>query len=940
MKRLFILVLLTGLLCLSSVHAQDGGLSETFDNPELPGWERSPNASVVNGVLRVEPEGFAFHGGAWSDLTLSVGTRRTGGGFLDIRYSVSDSGAYFFGFGDEQLGLVHDAPDAPVELVIHPQPTPADEWVQVDIVVTGNVHTIMLNGQVVVSVTDPKPLPPGGVMLAAHNGAIGEFDDLTIVPGGEGSLPLESGEEGLRTSNETNGDEPSPSNAGTPAYQASTWVQVGGPPGGTGYDIRYNFADPHTWYVTDSGAGFFISTDRGQTWQPSNQGLEGAENTNRIQIFCATVDPHNPNTIWIGTQATGRIYRSTDGGYTWMRMDNGIEPNLGHSFRGFTVDPRSSDIVYAAAEVEAAIFRDTGTRPDAQDGRQGGRVYKTTDGGQNWTLIWEGDALARYVWIDPTNPDTLYVSTGFFDRAPLNLPDGDVDGLNSGGLGVLKSTDGGQTWSILGQERGLTSLHIGSVYMKPDDPQTLLAGAGSLYYPFAIIDGQEVAQGGVYLTTDGGESWRAVVEHEVITTVEYCELNPQIAYAGGDHHVYRSEDGGQTWIAFGDEQRETWGPPGIDPGVPVDIQVFPDNCDHLFINNYVGGNFLSVDGGRTWHNASQGYTGADLFSIAVNPSDARHVFAGSRMAPFVSHDAGQTWEGLTYPGLTTGGWLIALDPSNADHVLFTMESSFSPIFESRDGGKNWQQRLDLYSVLPPGFSEPDWAGIRPGAIAFAPSDSSVVYATTIHMPDDLDMPLPEGWNLGVGIYRSGDGGATWAPANDTNTANLGFGGIAVSPVDPNTAYVGSMFGQGIFKTTDGGTTWMPINQGLPQSYGRFVVLAVDPNQPETVYALSNQGIYKSIDGGSSWTQLAAGLDPFAPYNTIAIDPTNSQIVYVGSHMVGAFYSTDGGRTFQPLTQGVDTSLGSLSIGALALSSDGSALYATVGNRGVYRLGTP
>jgi photosystem II stability/assembly factor-like uncharacterized protein len=933
MKRSVIVFLAIGLLCMSSVCAQDGELHETFNDPDLPGWEHSSGVSVVQGVLRVESEGFAFHGGQWRELTLSVRARRTGGGYLGIRYSVTDSGAYFFGFGDQQLGLVRDAAGALTELAVNPQPLPADEWVLVEIMVTGNTHTIRLNGQTVLTVADPDPLPPGGVVLTAQGGAIGEFDDLHVIPGSEG---LPSGQSEV----EEPQDQALPPITGLPAYQAAAWVQVGGPMGGTGYDIRYNFSDPNIWYVTDSGAGFFISTDRGQTWRPSNQGLEGVENTIRIQIFSATVDPRNSNTIWIGTQTTGHIYRSTDGGYTWLRMDNGVQPNLGLSFRGFTIDPRSSDIVYAAAEADTSVFRDAGTRPDAPDGTQGGRVYKTTDGGQTWSLIWEGDALARYVWIDPTNPDTLYVSTGFFDRDPLNIPPGEVDALHSGGVGVLKSTDGGQTWTVLGKEQGLAILHVGSLYMKPDDPQTLLAGTGSLFHRWVIINGQEVETGGVYLTSDGGASWQPVVEHEIITVVEYCELNPQIAYAGGMNHVYRSEDGGQTWTAFGDEQRRTWGPPGIYPGVPVDMQVFPDDCNHLFINNYVGGNFVSVDGGQTWQNASRGYTGADLFSLAVDATDARHIFAGSRMAPFVSHDAGQTWDGLLYPELTGGGWLLVVDPADAGHVLFTMESPFSPIFESRDGGQSWQQRLDLLVLLPPGFSELDWVNIRPGAIAFAPSDPSIVYATTMHMPDDLDIPLPEGWQLGVGIYRSNDGGTTWAAANDSTTATLGFGGIAVSPVDPNTVYAGSMFGQGIFKTTNGGATWTPVNQRLPQPYGRFVVLAIARHQPETVYALGKQGVFKSQDGGGSWIQLAAGLDPFASYNGIAIDPTNSQIVYVASRNAGAYYSTDGGNTFMALTQGLDTSLGNLPVGALAISSDGAVLYATVGNRGVYRLGTP
>lgn len=221
----------------------------------------------------------------------------------------------------------------------------------------------------------------------------------------------------------------------------------GRPPGDLGYDIRYNFADPQTWYVTDGSGGFFVSNDRGLTWHASNNGIASLEGTIIRPVFSATVDPHNPQTIWIGTQIVGHIYKSTDGGQTWVSMDNGVTPNAGLHFRGFTVDPRSSDIVYAQAEVDCYVLR--------QDclsvalGTQGGRVYRTVDGGKNWQVIWEGEALARYLWINPVDPQVMYVSTGIWDRNSLNLSREGEQAVRNSGLGILKTTDGGKTWTIL-----------------------------------------------------------------------------------------------------------------------------------------------------------------------------------------------------------------------------------------------------------------------------------------------------------------------------------------------------------------------------------------------------------------------------------------------------------------------------------------------------------
>gem|GEM_PF-926756 len=730
-----------------------------------------------------------------------------------------------------------------------------------------------------------------------------------------------------------------PSTVGVPAYQAESWVRLGGPPGGLGYDVRYKFSDPNVWYVTDAYMGFFISYDRGTTWQPNNEGIDRLEGTTTVPVFSATVDPHNPNIIWIGTQFSGHIYKSTDGGLSWSQMDNGVEPNQGHSFRGFTIDPRSSDVVYAAAEVEAHIFRDTGRMPDARDGRQGGRVYRTVDGGQNWELIWEGLALARYIWIDPTDPDVLYVSTGFFDRSPLNEPENPI-ATDSGGIGILKSTDGGRTWLELGHEHGIENLQISSLYMKPDDPQTLLAGGGTTSVPPVLVDGVETEHGGVYLTTDGGETWQAVVENVVITAVEYCDKKPQIAYAGGARAVYRSEDGGHTWQRFGDDARGTWGPPGLIPGVPVDIQVDPDDCNRVFINNYVGGNFLSTDGGQTWVVATRGYSGAAPTRVIVDPDDPRHVFAASRMAAFVSHDGGLTWQGLVYPQLLTGVLTLELDPSNSEHILATPDVILSPILETHDGGKRWEPSLDWFNRLPTGTGEADWARLRPARIAFAPSDPSIVYAAILHAPADPDLPLPEGWHHeGMGVYRSTDSGRTWEPANDDTTDELGMGCIAVDPTDPQTVYAGAYFDRGLFKTTDGGDTWAAINEGLPQPYGYFNTIAIDPANPQTIYAGGRHGFFKSANGGASWAQLTAGLDPLGGATATVVDPTNSQVVYVGTSRLGVFYTQDGGAHFGPLRQGIEEG-GNLAIADLSLSADGTVLYAAVTGGGVYRLGTP
>jgi hypothetical protein len=282
---------------------------------------------------------------------------------------------------------------------------------------SGETHEVAVSGQLVLAATDPDPLPPGAIGLGFQGLGRGEFDNLVLTAVGEAPSPVEVSPmpEPTPVVETPPPAEPSPQAApppsGTgPAYQAESWTFMGGPPGGIGYDIRHSFSDADTWYVTDTASGIHISTDRGLTWRQSNTGIrQGASFGYRV--FSVTVDPHNSDIIWIGTRDAGHIYRSADGGLTWEERTANATSGPAVAYRGFTVDPRSSDIVYAMAEVTDWVFRDEGelTEYDLSHGDYaGGRIFKTEDAGLTWTRIWQGPALNRYLWINPDQPDELY----------------------------------------------------------------------------------------------------------------------------------------------------------------------------------------------------------------------------------------------------------------------------------------------------------------------------------------------------------------------------------------------------------------------------------------------------------------------------------------------------------------------------------------------------
>jgi len=715
-----------------------------------------------------------------------------------------------------------------------------------------------------------------------------------------------------------------PPSANASPLVSQGWVRLGGPLGGLGYDIRMRPDDPDMMYVTDANAGLHMSTDGGQTWFPSNEGItaRAGESGDLIPAFCVTIDPNDYDVIWAGMQTVGQIYRSTDGGYTWERRDEGIVAGQGFSVRGITVEPGNSDVVYAAGEISSWIWAGKEIRGFFDLTK--GVVYRSADGGGHWVAIWRGDNLARYVWIDPRDVDTIYVSTGIFDRDAANSdPVSWRQGHPvPGGVGIQKSTDGGATWMAIND--GLGNLYVGTLFMHPEDPDVLLAGTGALY---SYGEGS-----GIYLTTDGGAHWELVQRTpngDPITSVEFALSDPNIAYAGGGNHFYRSEDGGRTWKLLL-RVNGRWGPVGVNPGFPIDFHVDPRDPLRIFANNYGGGNFLSEDGGETWVSASTGYSGADVRGLAVHPENPAVVFAIGRSGPFASADGGVHWRGLSPENLPPlpGGETVVIDPHDPDHVLMA-DSGSTHIYWSADGGWSWQEAQYERATTPEevGF-DLGLGGLV--ATAFSPVQPAKAYGGYGH---DTCSGIGEACQSRVqfSVITSDDGGRTWQRQTGVPGDGLPVSAMVAHPVDPAVAWLAMPAG-GVYRTGNGGATWTPSMDGLESK--QVMRLAVDPQNPEVLYAgLYANGVFKSTDGGVTWRRSSAGMDPNEPIFALAVDPVRSNVVYAGSLRSGVFVSQDGGTTWRSLSKG----LHARTVRGLAIAADGRTLYAATHGDGVYRL---
>ncbi|HEX3131648.1 MAG TPA: hypothetical protein VH394_30205 [Thermoanaerobaculia bacterium] len=287
----------------------------------------------------------------------------------------------------------------------------------------------------------------------------------------------------------------------------------------------------------------------------------------------------------------------------------------------------------------------------------------------------------------------------------------------------------------------------------------------------------------------------------------------------------------------------------------------PGQPEHFFFGSVNGGVWETLDAGRTWKPIFDGQLIGSIGAIAVAPSDPRVIYVGSGEADmrsdiaqgngmYKSLDGGRTW---THIGLADSQQIgrVLVHPDNSDLVyVAALGHPYGPnaergVFRSRDGGKTWQKVLGKDD--------------NTGAIdlAFEPGRPDVIYAA-------LWQTRRPPWNV-------------YPPSNGP--------------------------GSGLYKSTDGGDTWAQLRTGLPADPGR-IGIAVAPSQPQRVYAMVDAkegGLYRSDDAGATWTRASSDKRIWSRgwyFGGITVEPRNPDIIY--SCNVNLYRSKDGGRTFEPI----------------------------------------
>jgi photosystem II stability/assembly factor-like uncharacterized protein len=323
-------------------------------------------------------------------------------------------------------------------------------------------------------------------------------------------------------------------------------------------------ADEGTVYAATNN-GVFSSSDGGASWIHANSGLEGSA------VFCLAIDPSAPTTLYAG-RLGGGVFKSTNGGQSWIAASSGlIDPIV----LSIAIDPTNPKTIYAGT-AGGGFF-------------PGHQVFKSTDGGLSWTVSNSGlpVSIIDVLRIDPANAAVIYAGTNF--------------------AGVFKSVDAGRSWSAANS--GMTPALIQDLAVDPDNTATIYAGLGG-------CSAGCLGSAGVFKSINGGMGWTDVNSGLTDLQVISLAVDPAhtgIVYAGTrSHGVFESINAGSTWNVVNPALLST-----LFAILHLPLVVDPLNPGTIYAGT-ANGVFKSTDGGISWISANSGFPpSTSIFALAI-----------------------------------------------------------------------------------------------------------------------------------------------------------------------------------------------------------------------------------------------------------------------------------------------------------------------------------
>lgn len=645
---------------------------------------------------------------------------------------------------------------------------------------------------------------------------------------------------------------------------------------------------PSTFYMGSTGGGVWKTDDYGQTWINISDGFIDASPA----IGSIRVAPSNSDIIYVGTGSDGirsnviigrGVYKSADAGQTWTHIGLRDAGQIGR----MAVHPTNPDVVYAAA---------LGT-PFGKSQQRG--VFRTRDGGRNWEkVLFVSDSIGAYgLVMEPGNPNVLYAAMWRGERKPWTI----ISGAHaSSGVGIYKTTDGGDTWRRL--SNGLPQGLIGKIDLSisPDDPRRV----------YALVEAPDPEEG-VYRSDDGGETWRLTSTQRGLmnrpfyyTNIHADPTDADVVYVNNEG-FYKSTDGGATW-----ERRNT------PHGDNHDMWINP-NDPSLFIQANDGGVNVTLDGGRTWSTQLNQNT-AELYQIAVDNRFPYWVYAGQ-----------QDNSTIGVPSLPPTSWQTDVPMGNWVQIGGCETGPAVPKPDDwRIVYSNCKGRFGRYSHVT-GQEQQFYVGAA-NMYGHNPKDLKYRFQRTvpIHVsPHDPDVV----YHGSQFVHRTTDGGRTWetispdltafrpehqvisgTPITKDITGEEVFSAlysVRESPVERGVIWTGSNDGV-VSVTRDNGRSWQNVTpQGLPDN-ARIQNIEASPHTAGEAYIAAYRFllddwqpyIFRTTDYGRSWTRLTDGRNGIPadfPTRVVREDPSREGLLYAGTEF-GMFVSFDEGGSWQPL----------------------------------------
>jgi len=587
----------------------------------------------------------------------------------------------------------------------------------------------------------------------------------------------------------------------------------------------------------------------------------------RDRVTAIVIDPVDPGLIYVGTENAG-VYKSIDGGPSWQPAHSGLQRA---TVLSLVMDPVNPAILYAGTELDG--------------------VYKSEDRAQSWRAVSSGIELPGWndvgvAAIDRQNSQHLYYTHGF---------------------GLFETVDGGEGWRLT--TAATCPEYHQNLVLHPLDGQILFLQG---------VDSGSGCLDGVYASRDGGRSWELSLgtePHDGWVALAIDDVDGSRLYASDRGQLYGSQDGGASWRVVLDH--------------PCDVVAFGPGASQVAYCAFGGRVQETRDSGATWRLLQN----ADVTAIAVSPTDPQSIWAGGSGLLY-SGDGGTSWSERS-GGLGAGHGALRIDPSDSS-VLY-LETSAGGLYRSTVEGQRWeligdQGRKQSFDLSPGTLYRAGVEGILSSSdhgdtwTTIQVPEGSTFVGTNLRRPGAL-YAVTFQWNAEGPIYVSADNGRTWSEK---------FGYV---PGGFPTVSVGSGAGERVYlvgdawsmtRSDDAGETWQRCADiGYAARYGS--PLTIDPRDDDLLYLAARvDGVLVSRNGCEAWGPSNGGLGS-AFVNSIAIDPANPDTLYAGTDS-GAYVSFDGGESWGEINGGL---LGATVVYSIVVDPEGAVYAATP--YGVFRL---